>query len=243
VSARIEDVPTRGWHEIHRYAYSARRFDDLCPLLADGGARLFGAEDNSEGGGFELRVSRAGVDVPRTVRVHVGGLIHLDHRAVVPLSWADFGHPRLFPVLKAVIELAPADYGRHSITQVGLLGRYRPPLGALGGAVDRIAGAEIVAESVTTFVADLAARFEAELASVPASGDHEPSALEEGRRRIFLPVNGLCLRAGGAIDIRHRLALLPGVRTVEVDPLAAMALITYDPERCNVDDLAACAED
>jgi hypothetical protein len=250
VIAPTEDLTAagRGWREIHRYAYSARRFDDVWPLLADGGARLLGIEASSEGGGFELRVNRAGIDVPRTVRVHVGGLVHLGDRALVPLSWADFGHPRLFPVLKAVIELAPADCGGHSITQVGLLGRYRPPLGALGEAVDRMAGGEIVAESVTTFVAGLAGRFDAELASTrdsmpAAAGDHEPHGVEDRCRRVFLPVSGIHLRAGGAIAIRLCLARFPGVRTVEVDPFAAMALVSYDPQRCNLDALAACAED
>lgn len=240
---RVQDLPPtrRGWREIHRYGYPARRFDEVWPLLAGGAERLLGAEADADGCGLELRVTRAGIDLPRTVRVHVGAPVHLGDHAVVPLSWSDFRHPRLFPVLRAVLEFAPADYGRRSVTQVGLLGRYRSPLGPFGEAVDRMAGAEIVAESVGAFVDDLAERIEAEVE--PASSDHEPAVVEDGGRRIFLPLSRLRVRAGGAVASRRRLALLPGVRTVDLDPIGGMAVVTYDPHQCNLDDLAAWADD
>lgn len=238
-------VSQRGWRGIHRYAYAARPFEDIWPLFGNAPARAFGAIHRAEGEGLELRIRRAGVDLPRTVLLDVGGLVHVGERALVPVSWSDFDRPRLFPVLKAVLELAPADYRRQPITQIGLLGRYRPPLGPLGGAVDRLAGGDVVAESVATFVDDLAARIEADLAPTVVAGglvDEDDTPVEPPWRRIFLPIGGLRTRPGGALGLRRLLAGVPGVRVAEVDPLAALALVEYAPDICDLDELVACGE-
>jgi len=154
-----------GWRTIERRADIARPFDDVTKLLTTEGGQ-FVATRAEEGWGLELRVRPAGAGAPRTVLLHVGGLVDLGDRMLVPVSWADFGRPKLFTVLKAVIELVPAD-DRPAHTQMTLLGRYRPPLGGRGEEVERRSGADIVAESVTAFVVDLAARFEAELSGGP----------------------------------------------------------------------------
>jgi hypothetical protein len=49
-------------------------------------------------------------------------------------------------------------------TQIDLHGRYRPPLGVLGNAVDALIGHRIAEASVLRFVQDVAARIDAELA-------------------------------------------------------------------------------
>jgi hypothetical protein len=48
-------------------------------------------------------------------------------------------------------------------TQIALDGRYRPPLGALGHALDAMVGHPIAEASVLRFVQDVAARINAEL--------------------------------------------------------------------------------
>ena len=48
-------------------------------------------------------------------------------------------------------------------TQIDLHGRYRPPLGAVGNALDVLVGHRIAEASVLRFVQDIAARINAEL--------------------------------------------------------------------------------
>ena len=58
------------------------------------------------------RTARPGVtlgQIDRSVVVHLGGLVHLGGRAVLPVAWADLGGPGLYPVLRSVLEVAPAD--------------------------------------------------------------------------------------------------------------------------------------
>ena len=58
-------------------------------------------------------------------------------------------------------------------TQIDLHGRYRPPLGVVGDAVDALVGHRLAEASVLRFVADSATRINAELgvrAGAPPSG-------------------------------------------------------------------------
>jgi len=204
--------------------------------------------DQSAGGGgkrLRLHARLAGIDVARPVLVDVGGLVNHGDRAVLGLTWWDQGRRNLFPVMEAVLELVPVDYRGWPVTQVGLVGRYRPPFGAFGNAIDCVAGAQIVAESVTWFVAEVARRLEAAL---PVPEALEAALVEEivpvdvelaAWPHVFLPVEGLSHRIGGAAAAREHLAAVPGVHHVGIDPIAAMAVVDYDPERCNPDDFVA----
>ena len=61
--------------------------------------------------------------------------------------------PRLFPLMKAEIWLYPLTATE---TQLDFQGVYEPPLGALGKAVNAIAGHRLAEASVHRFVDDLA---------------------------------------------------------------------------------------
>jgi copper chaperone CopZ len=232
------------WRRIHRYAYVMRPYDDVWMAVAGSPSMLL---DESAGDGLkrlQLHARLAGIDVARPVLVHVGGLVNRGDRAVLSLTWCDQGRRNLFPVMEAVLELLPVDYRGCPITQIGLVGRYRPPFGAFGTAIDRVAGAQIVAESVTWFVAGVARRLEAALpapeAEPPLGNETAPVELDlASRPHVFLPVDGLSHRAGGAAAVREHLASVPGVQHVEIDPIAAMAVVDYDPERCTPDDFVA----
>jgi hypothetical protein len=54
---------------------------------------------------------------------------------------------------------------------------------------------------------------------------------------VFLPVDGLACRSGGAVTTRRLLSSLPGVSAVELDPIAGIAAVDYDPERNTPEDL------
>jgi copper chaperone CopZ len=238
---QVSGPPT--WHPIHRYAYVTRPFEDVWTAVAGSPSMLL---DESTGEGvkrLELRARLAGVHLARPVLVRVGGLVNRGDRAFLALAWWDQGQRNLFPVMEAVLELVPVDYRGWPITQIGLVGRYRPPFGAFGNAIDRVAGAQIVAESVTWFVEEVARRLAAALpaqeALEPPLGKETAPVDLEPWPHVFLPVDGLSHRVGGAAAARQRLASIPGVQHVEIDPIAAMAVVDYDPERCTPDDFVA----
>ncbi len=77
--------------------------------------------------------------------------------------------------MEAAVEVIPVPTGHRPVTQVGLVARYRPPLGRLGAMGDAVAGSRIVLESVERFIDDLATRIEAEV-DLPA----DTPRLEDG---------------------------------------------------------------
>jgi hypothetical protein len=91
---------------------------------------LFGTSEDVYG---QTRVGLAGVS--KLVRVQVRELSWTDTTAGLALRWEATGPGgRLFPVLDADLKLAPTgDQG----TLLTMAGAYRPPLGSLGGALDR----------------------------------------------------------------------------------------------------------
>jgi hypothetical protein len=182
----------------------------------------------------------------RDVRLRFGGLVCENHRARLSLRWEDAHHPRLFPVLEAVLELAPLQNGRQRITQIGIAGRYRPPFGAIGGLADRLAGVAVAEDSVAHFVDDLARRVEALIAEPPAPAedwDLSGPPLDPGLRRVFMPVDRLDECPGGAVAVGRYLDATPGVVRAEVNPQAGLVTVEFDPELCNPVNLLEDLED
>ncbi len=234
-----DDVPTEdqrasGWREIRHYAYVERPFDDVWALLARAPEQVLGGETDEAGPPeASLHATRAGLELSRDVRLHFGGLVCGEQRARLSLRWEDVHHPRLFPVLEAVLELAPLRSGRRQITQIGVVGRYRPPLGAVGALADRLGGEAVAAESVARFVKELALKLEGLIAE-PAADDvdvRRPPA--PGMRRVYIPVDRLDDRPGGAACVGRYLESAPGVVQAEVHPLTGLATVDFDPELCN----------
>jgi hypothetical protein len=71
----------------------------------------------------------------------------------VQLEWEAATMPGLFPLMKAELAIYPLTATE---TQLDFSGFYEPPLGALGKAVDAIAGYRIAEVSVHRFVSDVA---------------------------------------------------------------------------------------
>ncbi len=239
-------MDNEGWREIHHYAYVERLFDELWPLLAtqpnsvlgDGRAVPWGH------GTSELHAHLSGVGVARDVALHFGELICGDERASLEVQCRAARHPRMFPLLEATLELAPLPAGRRHLTQVGLAGWYRPPLGVIGDVADRLGGSGIAVESVRHFVEDVARHLENLVTperTEPDEDDPAPGATREpagpGLKKILLIVERLALRPGGALGVARRLAAVPGVVRVEIDPTTTLAELHYDPDRCHPSDL------
>lgn len=236
-------VGRQGWATVRHYAYVERPYDDAWAALAAAPHQVLGA-GTSEGSGpgiSELHVRRAGVHLSRAVTIRFGGMVCEEDMTRMALRWEDARRPELFPVFEGVLSLAPLTVGSHQVTQVGLVGKYRPPFGALGAIADRVAGGEGVAEeSVAGFVDDVAVR----LATLvdPAAPANEPEGAGPGgldsdeadRSRVLVPLDGLGARQGGAVGVARQLAGTPGVIRAEIDPLAGMAEIVYDPDQVSL---------
>ena len=112
-----------------------------------------------------LRVSvgaiEIGADVQIAVREVNDKLSPLgDRRTELDLTWSAASASGLFPSMAATLSIYPLS--AHE-TQIDLHGRYRPPLGAVGKAIDALVGHRIAEASVLRFVQEVAARINAEL--------------------------------------------------------------------------------
>ncbi|MEW6473416.1 MAG: hypothetical protein AB1679_14185 [Actinomycetota bacterium] len=235
-----------GWRTVRHYAYVRRPYEAVWAKLAEAPRDVFRTGDDLSPTGLplvELRVVRAGIAVSRAVNIKFGGLVAEEEMARMGLRWEDRHHPQLFPVLEGILSLTPISAGRRQVTQVGLVGRYRPPFGALGAVGDRMGGENVAVESVAGFVDHIARRLEA-LVDVETLGP-EPSerardeADDSDHRRILVPLDGLGERRGGALGVDRQLAGTPGVIRALVDPVAGMAEIEYDPDLCSLSRILA----
>lgn len=81
---------------------------------------------------------------------------------VFPLEWKAARLPRLFPLMHArllVYSLTPTE------TQLELVSRYDPPLGAVGAALDALVGHRIADASVHRFLSEIAAHLRQSLSA------------------------------------------------------------------------------
>ena len=94
----------------------------------------------------------------RPVEVEVRPALRLSGRTVLPIAWHSADREWLFPTLEADLELAPLS---DRTTQIALTGRYSPPLGSVGRAVDRAVLHRVAEATVRDFVDRVAARIRA----------------------------------------------------------------------------------
>jgi hypothetical protein len=233
-----------GGRSVHHYAYVERPYEAVWMKLAQAPRQVIGGDEawSADGALSELHVRRAGVDVSRAVKIKLGGIVAEDEMARMGVRWEDSRHPHLFPVLQGILSLAPVESGRRHVTQVGLVGRYRPPFGALGGIGDRMVGDEVAAEAIAGFVDDVARRLEALVDTEPFGreiAEDLVGADDSEYRRILVPLDGLADRRGGAVGIGRQLRGAPGVLRAQIDPVAGMAEIEYDPDLCSLSRILA----
>jgi hypothetical protein len=235
------------WRTVRQFAYVDRAFRDVRRYLAADPARIIGrgqpdAGSVHDGALTELHVRRAGFDLVRDVRMVMGDLQVGIHNARLPLRWEDATRPQLFPLLDATFELVQVSAGRRPMTQLGLVGRYQPPLGRLGSLADTLAGHRIVLESVERFLDELAARLERDVAASPPDFTNSDSAPPRGRRRVILPVDDLERRPGGAAGAQLLLEGISGVFEASVNPISELAVIDYDAQSCSAQRLQQALE-
>ncbi len=92
------------------------------------------AEDRGERLLAEVGFGTDGRRIEKQVELELEEPLRISSKTILPIAWRATGAERLFPSLDADIEVAPLGPSR---TQLSISARYRPPLGALGRAIDR----------------------------------------------------------------------------------------------------------
>jgi hypothetical protein len=116
----------------------------------------------------ELRVQVGGFDMGKEISISVDTVEELAPEVTAPpllrleLEWEAAAAPRLFPLMRAELLTYPLTATE---TQLELSGRYDPPLGPLGGALNAVVLHRIAEASVHRFLNDLAGHLRASLAA------------------------------------------------------------------------------
>jgi len=105
-----------------------------------------------------LRVDLGGIAVEAEIHISITSITENVEPGSTPvthieLEWEAAKRPGLFPLMKADLSIYPLT---PSETQLDFSGEYEPPLGAIGKAVNAIAGRRIAEVSVHRFVTDVA---------------------------------------------------------------------------------------
>ena len=126
-------------------------------LLGDPAAWLptIASEATDHGGELLAEVGLDGGLLTREVRVDVGEPVRLEGSVLLPVTWRAARLEALFPVLEADLQVAAIGPRR---TQLSLNGRYQPPLGAVGRALDRTLLHRIAEATVRDFLERIAVR-------------------------------------------------------------------------------------
>ncbi|HVH53219.1 MAG TPA: hypothetical protein VNA32_03720 [Actinomycetota bacterium] len=108
-------------------------------LLADPQEWLPGIAGEAEARGEQL-LGEVGFSfddrrLSKEVHIELGPPYRMPGKTLLPLSWKATGPERLFPSLDADLEIAALGRSR---TQLSISARYRPPLGVVGKALDRV---------------------------------------------------------------------------------------------------------
>jgi hypothetical protein len=107
----------------------------------------------------ELRIDFKGIAIKTDVSVQVKHIEENVNPNTSPttrllLEWEAASMPGLFPLMKAELSIYPLTATE---TQLDFFGRYEPPFGPLGKAMDAIAGYRVAEASVHRFLSDVAA--------------------------------------------------------------------------------------
>lgn len=162
-------MPRQG---IRSFDYVNHPYPRVREALAADAGRIFrgatrAAASRAESIAAELRVTIAGVDVGTEIALSIGAASETPGgpgagpTTRIPISWEAAHHPRLFPLMSAELSVYPLTATE---TQLDFLGRYDPPLGIVGGAIDALVMHRIADACVHRFVTDVASYLRSDLA-------------------------------------------------------------------------------
>ena len=94
----------------------------------------------------------------KNVEIEVGTPVANGGKTWIPMTWRATGPSNLFPILDAELEFASLGT---QLTQLSLSGRYQPPLGLVGRAVDKALLSRVAEATIKDFLDRLARAIEA----------------------------------------------------------------------------------
>ena len=149
--------------EIRCYDYVNHPYAQVRDALSKDALAVFqaatkAATSRAESVAAELRVDISGIAVEADIAISVKKVEEQTSEMAVPitrlqLEWEAAKMPGLFPLMKAELSIYPLTA---SETQLDFLGVYEPPLGAVGKAMNAVAGHRIAEVSVHRFINDVA---------------------------------------------------------------------------------------
>jgi hypothetical protein len=144
---------------------------DRLRQLAEDGALLGTSEDAYDHGNTGLE--RVGVPgLSKLIRVQVRELAWTDRSVGLAIRWEATGPGGgLFPVLDADLTMAPIG---ERATILTLAGAYRPPLGAMGAALDRAILHRVASATIRAFLTQVARRIAGQAAANGAGAGPPP---------------------------------------------------------------------
>lgn len=162
--------------EIRCYDYINRPYAQVRDALAKDALSIFqsatkAAASRAQSVASELRVDLGGIALEAEIVISVKNIEQKEASAMsepltrLHIEWQAARMPGLFPLMNAELAVYPLT---STETQLDFSGVYQPPLGAVGKALNAVAGHRIAESSVHRFVADVAAYLRQALA--PAAG-------------------------------------------------------------------------
>jgi hypothetical protein len=157
--------------EVRSFDYVNHPYDEVRSALTGNTLEVFqsatrAATTRAHNVASQLHVDIAGIELGTDISIEVKGVreepAHGKKAAstIIELEWEAAKSPRLFPFMRAEL----AVYALTSTeTQLDFYGRYEPPLGPLGSAMNAVAGHTIAEASVHRFVRDVAEYLRREL--------------------------------------------------------------------------------
>jgi hypothetical protein len=150
--------------EIRCYDYVNHPYDHVSDALRQNALSVFqsatkAAASRAQSVAAELHIDLGGVGVKTDITISVKSIEEATDATSSPvtrlvLEWEAATMPRLFPLMKGELAIYPLT---STETQLDFLGTYEPPFGALGMAVNAVAGHRIAEVSVHRFIGDVAA--------------------------------------------------------------------------------------
>jgi hypothetical protein len=150
--------------EIRCYDYVNRPYDQVRNALSKDALAVFrdatkSAESRAQSIAAELRVNIGSITVGTDIRIAIKKLEEKADQALaapvtrLQLEWEAASLPGLFPLMKGQLAIYPLTTTE---TQLDFSGRYEPPLGAVGKAMNAMVGHRLAEAAVHQFVADVA---------------------------------------------------------------------------------------
>jgi len=150
-------------NEIRSYDYVNHAYETVRDFMVADPVRVMKAATNAaaeraETVAAELHVNIAGLKVGTDIVFTIGAIEQKDDGTAtsastrIPIAWESAQHPRLFPLMTGELSIYPLTATE---TQLDFLGRYDPPLGVVGDAVNAVLGRRIAEASVHQFIRDV----------------------------------------------------------------------------------------